>query len=307
GYWLEVLLKNKLRKIKPDIFVTGDTYMPSKLDIPSIIVSHDLAFIHYPKMQNYFDNKFYNYFFPIYHKKATKIVAVSEFTKQDIVDKYNITKDKIEVIHNAANNHFYPVSSEQKLETRTNLTNGKPYFSYLGSIHPRKNLVNLIKGFDIFKKKTGSEIFLAIIGRPAWKTEEFYITLDNSPYKSDIITQQVKREDLPKIIGSSEALFYVSFFEGFGIPILEGFEANVPVVTSNSSSMPEVAGDAAILVDPHSPEEIAAAMEKIINDKNLTKSLVEKGKERLKIFNWDTSADKMYQVFQEVYSSKYNN
>ena len=298
AYWLEIRLKNKLKRIKPDVFLSGDTYMPSKITIPSVI--HDLAFLHYPDMLNFFDNKFYNYFFPKYHHTAKKIVAVSEYTKRDIVDKYGVPSSKIEVIHNAANNHFHRIDEKTKISVREELTGGKPFFTYLGSIHPRKNLVNLIKGFNIFKKNTGSDHYLAIIGRPAWKTEEFFHALDESEFRDYILTKQIKRNDLPNIIGSAEALFYVSFFEGFGIPILEGFEANVPVVTSNASSMPEVAGDAALLVDPHSPEEIAFAMEKLENNLELSKIMIQKGNEQLKKFSWDKSAEKMYEVLREV-------
>jgi len=168
------------------------------------------------------------------------------------------------------------------------------------NIHPRKNIANLIKAFDLFKSKTDNNYHLAIIGRPAWKTEEYYKALDTSPYRNYIVTKQLKREDLPEVIGSSDAMFYVSLFEGFGIPILEGFEAGIPVVTSNTSSMPEVANDAAILVNPKSIESIANAMKEISESKTLRQSLIKKGFERLKNFSWDKSAAKTYEIIKSV-------
>ena len=300
AYWLEVRIKNQLRKIKPDIFLSGDTYMPMNPGVKTVVVSHDLAFLHFPGHMRFFDKKFYNYFFPKYHKKADKIIAVSEFTRKDIIEKYKIESDKIEVVYNAGNGHFYPVNSDIKTEFRKRLTDGKPYFVYLGSIHPRKNIVNLIKAFEIFKERTDSDHYLAIIGRPAWKTRDFFEALNTSRYKSCIINRQINREELPEYIGSAEALFYVSLFEGFGIPILEGFEAGIPVVTSNSSSMPEVAGDAAFLVDPKSPASIASAMEKLCTDPKLKAALIEKGKNRLDAFSWDKSAEKIYTILLET-------
>lgn len=304
AFWLEVRIKNALKKVKPDVFLSGDTYMSLNSGVKTVIVSHDLAFHHYPEHTRFFDRNFYHYFFPKYHHKADKIIAVSEFTKQDIIKKYGIHESKIEVVHNAANGHFYQIDDQTKAKIKAELTAGNPYFVYLGSIHPRKNIVNLIKAFEIFKEKTNSKHFLVIIGRPAWKTGEYFNALNNSPVRSSIITRQIKRESLPQYIGSANALFYVSFFEGFGIPILEGFEAGIPVITSNTSSMPEVAGDAALLVDPDSPQEIADAMERISEKPELCQSLIKKGKIRLKSFCWDKSAEKIYSILREIAEKK---
>ena len=299
-YWLEFKLKKELKKLKPDLLFSGDTYMPLNSRIPTVIVSHDLAYLHHDNHQRFFDRNYYKFFFKKFHNNAQKIIAVSKFTKEDIVNNYNIASSKIEVVYNSANGHFHPVDTKTKNNTKKELTGGNPYFVYLGSIHPRKNLVNLIKGFNEFKSKNQNDYKLVIIGRPAWKTKDYFKTLKSSPFNKDIITKQITREELPKYIGSAEAMFYVSLFEGFGIPILEGFEAGIPVVTSNISSMPEVAQDAALLVDPHSPKSIAEAMQQLLTDKNLHSSLVKKGNKRLKDFSWDLSAAKTYEILKEV-------
>jgi len=303
-FWQELMIKRQLKKIKPDVFFSGDTYMPLAPGVPTVLVSHDLAFLHFKDNVRFFDKKYYNFFFPRFHKNADKLIAVSTFTKKDIVEKYNISPENIEVVYNAANGHFKPVNIDTKERIKKELTDGNPYFVYLGSIHPRKNLVNLIKAFNVFKSNHENNYFLVIIGRPAWKTKEFYETLENSPYRKFIVTKQAKREDLPDYIGSADAMFYVSLFEGFGIPILEGFEAGIPVVTSNISSMPEVAEDAAILVDPYSPESIAGAMDKLASDPSIGKKLIKKGYERLKYFSWDYSANKTYNIIKSVVNKK---
>lgn len=295
-YWLEFKLKKELEKLKPDLLFSGDTYMPLNSKTPTVVVSHDLAYLHHNNHQRFFDRNYYKFFFKKFHIDAQKIIAVSEFTKKDIIDNYNIPASKIEVVYNSGNGHFYPIDIQIKENIKKELTGGNPYFVYLGSIHPRKNLVNLIKGFNIFKNKNKNNYKLVIIGRPAWKTKNFFKTLNSSPYKKDIITKQIARKELPKYIGSAEAMFYVSLFEGFGIPILEGFEAGIPVVTSNISSMPEVAQDAALLVDPHSPESISGAMLQLVSDRDLRTTLINKGNKRLQDFSWDKSAEKLYKI-----------
>ena len=200
AYWLEFRVKKYLRRIKPDVFLTGDTYMPLNPGVKTVAVSHDLAFLHYPGHMRFSDRIFYNYYFPKYHRNADRIIAVSEYTKSDIIEQYSIPADKIEVVHNAGNGHFYPLSENVKKQIKEKLTEGKPYFVYLGSIHPRKNIVNLIKGFEIYREKTGNEHFLLIIGRPAWKTGDFFDTLNNSRYKYFIISTQIEMDRLPEYI-----------------------------------------------------------------------------------------------------------
>ena len=301
--WLEIILKRELKKIKPDIFFSGDSYMPLNTGIKTLIVSHDLAYLHFPEHQRFFDRNYYKLFFKKFHHAADKIIAVSQFTKNDIVDKYNISQEKIDVVYNAANGHFHPVDNSTKQKIKEKNTKGKPFFTYLGSIHPRKNLTTLIRAFNIFKQNDTQDYHLLIIGRPAWKTKSFYHELNSSPYKEYIITKQIPREQLPDYIASADAMFYISLFEGFGIPILEGFEAGIPVVTSNVSSMPEVAQDAAILVDPHDPTTVAKAMHDIANDKALRQRLIDKGSKRLKDFSWDTSASKVYDAIKTLANS----
>jgi glycosyltransferase involved in cell wall biosynthesis len=299
-FWFEWAVKRFLDKLKPDVFFSGDTYMSLRSGIPTLLVCHDLAYAHYPDHIPLINRNYYRFFFPLFHRKATEIIAVSEFTKKDIVRQYHIDPQKITVAHNAPNGHFYPIGPEVRDRIRQEVSGGDPYFVYLGSIHPRKNLENLIRGFDHFKKISGSSHKLLIIGRPAWNTTSFYRTLNNSPFRKDILHRQFVRKDLPDYIGSAEALCYVSLFEGFGIPILEGFEAGVPVITSNVSSMPEVAGDAALLVDPKSPESIGSAMNQLASSPELRNSFIQKGRERLSLFSWERTAAILYDKLTEI-------
>ena len=299
-YWFEWAVYRWMKKKKPDVLLAGDTYMSLRSRIPTLLVCHDLAYLHYPLHIPFINRNYYRYFFPRFHRKARAIIAVSEYTKSDIIRQYGIGPEKITVAHNAPNGHFYPVDQDVQEMTRRELTGGNPYFVYLGSIHPRKNLENLIEGFNHFKEKGFGDHHLVILGRPAWNTKSFYETLSRSPFRHQILHLQINRDELPRFIGSAEALCYISLFEGFGIPILEGFEAGVPVITSNVSSMPEVAGEAALLADPASPQNIGEAMYQIAADTKLRESCIRKGRERLNAFSWEHTATIIYDKLKSI-------
>ncbi len=298
--WFQFQIPRYLKKYNIDVFYTGETYLPRKTKTPCAIVSHDLAYCHYPEQIPNAVLKYYRKYFPKNHHQADAIIAVSDFTRQDIVKQYNIAADRISVIHNAAPAGFRALNAQEKTAIRQELTGGVPYFAYLGSFHPRKNIAGLISAFELFKKQTSKSHKLVLMGRWAWKTNEIKDKIESSPYTDDILVRQETRENIFRYVGAAEALLYVSFFEGFGIPILEGFSAGVPVITSTESSMPEVAGDAAILVNPSKPSDIATAMKQLSEDEALGEDLIKRGFERLNSFSWDASARKTYAVLKEL-------
>ncbi len=299
--WFEWGVPYYLKKYKIDVFYSGDTYLSMKADVPTLIVCHDIAYKHYPDHLRRSHLKYYRNNFPRFHQKADHIVAVSEFTRQDIIHTYNIDPAKVTVAGNAAPSGFAPLDEQEKQSIRQKLTNGKPYFIYVGSLHPRKNVVNLIKAFDRFKKQHNSDHKLVLVGRLAWKNERLNKMYQTTTYRDDIIlTGHITKDQLPQYIASAEALTYVSVLEGFGIPILEAMSSGTPVITSNVSSMPEVAGDAAILVDPHDPESIAQGMHEVITNKEFAQELIAKGFDRTKDFSWKKTADHIYQEMRKI-------
>ena len=243
---------------------------------------------------------YYNYFAPRFHAKASHIFAVSEYTRQDILKQYpNISPSKVSVTYNACNeSEYFPLLEIEKQHIKAQFSDGKSYFLYVGSVHPRKNLLNLLKGFEIFKESNPqSDILLVIAGRIAWKTGEMRDFYQNMRFRESVkFLQFVPQTDLPRLIASAYALCYVSLFEGFGIPILEAMHCEIPVLTSNTSSMPEVAADAALLIDPQNPQEIANALHRLYSDESLCKQLIERGKNRREAFNWDVSAAHIYTI-----------
>jgi glycosyltransferase involved in cell wall biosynthesis len=244
--------------------------------------------------------RYYYHFFPRFIQKATRIATVSEFSKSDIANQFNVNADKIDVVYNGARDVLTPLNEQQQNNVRNKYTGGCPYFLFIGLIHRRKNVDNLIKAFDEFKQTVTCNVKLLIVGSRKYWNEEVQTAYDNSQFKDEIIfTGRMKTEDLNKVVASATALVYASHFEGFGVPILEAMYCDVPVITSKVSSMPEVGGEAAIYVDPASVESIKEAMLKMFCDINLRDALIEKARIQRSKFTWDKTAELLWQSIEK--------
>jgi len=210
-YWFEFAVSNALKKLKPDIFLSTDGYLCLRTKVKSVLVIHDLAFEHYPKHIDYLTQKYYQYFVPKYAKKADRIATVSRFSKEDIIDKYQISSDKIDVVYNGANELYQPLNEQEKLEIRSKYAGGKEYFIYVGALHPRKNIENLLLGFEQFKKANPCNVKLLLVGRKAWQMSAIHHTYQKMAFKEDVIfMEHLQLDVLPKLLAASLALVYVS-------------------------------------------------------------------------------------------------
>ncbi|MBE0662625.1 MAG: glycosyltransferase family 4 protein [Bacteroidales bacterium] len=299
--WFEHSIPTVLRKIQPDLFFSPDGYLSLRTKVKSVNVFHDLSFEHYPMDVPTVERFYYRRYFPKFAKKAERIATVSEYSKQDIVKTYGVNPDKIDVVYNGSNPLYKPVSESVKQETLQKYSACKPYFVFVGALHPRKNLVNLFKAFDIFRKENTENINLLIVGAKMWWTKAIEQAYNEMVFKNDVVfTGRLNTEELNKVLGSALALTYVSYFEGFGIPIIEAFYCDTPVITSNITSMPEAAGDAALLVNPFSPNSIAEAMHDVVSNKELRQDLISKGRLRRQHFSWQQTADRLWGTIEKV-------
>jgi len=293
--WFEKSIPRALKKIQPDLFFSPDGYLSLATPVKSMHVIHDLNFEHYPDDLPYPERTFYRHYFPQYARKANRIATVSEFSRRDITNQYHVSPDKIDVVYNGANDRYTPLPESEKFLVRAKYTGGLPYFVFVGALHPRKNLTNLFRAFDLFREKTGIKMKLLIIGQKKWWTTGIKEAYDRMKFNMDVeFCGRLEPSELNRAISAATALTYVSYFEGFGIPILESFYCETPVITSNVTSMPEVAGNAAILVDPFSATSICEGMRKIASDPDLAISLNEKAKERRQVFTWQKTADLLW-------------
>jgi glycosyltransferase involved in cell wall biosynthesis len=299
--WFEKSIPRVLKKIQPDLFFSPDGYLSLSTDVKSMHVIHDLNFEHYPDDLPYPERTFYRHYFPQYARKASRIATVSEFSKRDITNQYHISPEKIDVVYNGANENYRPLDESEKFMVRAKYTGGIPYFVFVGALHPRKNLANLFRAFDLFREESGIRMKLLIIGQKKWWTSNIKDAYDKMKFNVDVdFCGRLEPGELNKVISSASALTYVSYFEGFGIPILEAFYCETPVITSNVTSMPEVAGDAAVLVDPFSVRSICDGMHKIASTPGLANSLNDKARERKLVFNWQRTADLLWNSIEKA-------
>ena len=291
----------KLRKIKPDLFLSTDGWIPTKLDIPVVNVIHDLNFLHHPEFVPPVVRRYYDRYFPKFARNATRVATVSQFSSDDIRESYQIPADRIDVVYNGANPAYRPYTEEEKNAVKQQYTDGFDFFLFVGLIHKRKNLDNIFKAFDTFKDRSQSPMKLAVVGDKKWWAGEIENTYLAMRHREDVVMLGRQQIDvLSALTASATALVYASLFEGFGLPIVDAFNAHTPVITSNISSMPEIAGNAALLVNPYPADEIADAMYQLYNNPELRKQLIDKGIARKDLFTWERSADLLWQTIEKV-------
>lgn len=298
-WFFELSVTRALKRIRPDLFFSPDGYMSLRTNIPSVVQFHDLNFEHFPNDMPKIHLWHYKKFFPRFAHQARRIVTVSEFSKKDIVECYGVDPAKIDVAYNGVNEIFQPIGPERQEAIRARYSGGHPYFMFVGSLHPRKNLARLFTAFDLFKRQTPSDVKLLIVGEKRWWTQPIQQAYEAMGCKEEVIfTGRLSAEDLHEVTASALASVYVSYFEGFGIPILEAFRCGTPVITSQVTSMPEVAGDAALLIDPFSESSIAEAMTKMM-DANIREELAAKGLDRAAAFSWDQAAEEIWKCLMK--------
>jgi glycosyltransferase involved in cell wall biosynthesis len=294
-YWHEWRLPGILSKIEPDIFLSPDGIIPLNSSVPLIPVIHDISFYHRPYDVPFLTSLYYRHFFRKFASKATRILTVSDFSKQDISDYLVINPDLIDVAHNGVSEYFKP-SPESECELfRKNLTGGEPYFLFVGNFSPRKNIPGVIKAYNHFRSVSSLKNKLVLTGGKLFLNGETHKLLKRSPWYSDIIlTGPVRHEDLKLLYSSSTALVFIPWFEGFGIPAAEAMKCGVPVILSNATSLPEIGGDAALFVNPEDIAGTGEAMKTIVEDASLRNKMKEKGFSSAGRFTWDHCAESVW-------------
>lgn len=298
--WFEYMIPKVLKKINPDVFISPDGYLSLSTNIKQISVIHDINFVHNPERLPFLTRKYYNYYFPQFAKKAEHIITVSEFSKKDISKNFNIPLNNITVCYNAANSIYKAINNDVKNIIKNKYTDGNDFFIFVGALNPRKNIPGLLRSFELYKKAGDFPQKLIIVGSAMHLTKEIDNCLKDMEYRRDVIfTGRLKTEELYKVLASSLALLYIPFFEGFGIPLVEAMACEIPIISSNTSSLPEVAGNAALYTDPNDYEKTAKHMIEIVENNETRKNLIENGKHQVLKFSWDTSAKTMWDCIEK--------
>lgn len=302
--WFNLSVKRALKKHKADLFFSPDGYLSLTTDLPQVSVMHDLNFEHNPEDLKPVMRKYYQTYFPKFAAKAQHIITVSEYSKQDICSTYNVPSEKVTAIWNGVSEVFQPISSEDQQAIRANYSDGKPFFLFVGAIHPRKNVRRLIEAFSAYRNQNpDAEDQLIIVGAELWSNAGFDIQISEVVKQSIHFTGHLPLEELAKIMASAKLFAFVPYFEGFGIPLVEAMRCGTPILSGDLTSLPEVAGDAALYCDPFNVEDITIKMTELAQNKTLRNSLSEKGLERSKTFSWDTAAEKVWKVIANAVNS----
>lgn len=300
-FWYDVKVPSLLKKYKADVFVSCDGFCSLTTSLPQCLIVHDLAFLHYPEAVKKSHLLFYKKYTPKFLNKAKSVVTVSDFSKNDIILHYGMISKQVDVVYSAAKEIFHPLTDAEKQEVKNKYTDGKEYFVYTGSIHPRKNLVNLLKAFSVFKKRQQSGMKLVLAGRLAWKYEIFINNLKSYKYRDDVVvTGYLPEAELVGITGAAYAMVYTSLFEGFGVPVLEAMKCQVPVITSAGSAMQEMSKDAALYADANSYTDIADKMMLLYKDENLRNELIGKSKTITGEYSWERTAALLWKAIQKA-------
>ncbi|MCD4768989.1 MAG: glycosyltransferase family 4 protein [Bacteroidales bacterium] len=292
-YWFEKKIPPILNNIKADLFLSPDGILSLSTKIPSLPVIHDISFCHRRKDLPFLKSWYNKHFFRKFAEKAVRIATVSEYSKKDMVNTWGTDPAKIDVIYNGASESFYPLPGHSDLTEQED-----PYFLFVGNISPRKNIPNLIKAYNLFRDNSSSFIRLIIAGDRFFLNGDLELdrVISRSPYRNDIIfTGQRTRDQLRDLYNGAEALIFVPWFEGFGVPVVEAMRCGTPVIASNTTSIPEIAGEAAILVNPGNPQEIQSAMSKVAWNTILQKDMISKGFNQAAKFTWDNSAEQLWE------------
>lgn len=299
--WFEWAVPRALRRYDADVFFSPDSMCSLSARTPTVMTCHDLVPLHYPKQIPFRHRHYLLHFLPAFLRRADRVLTISDYVKQDIVRTCGISPEKITAVYNGCREDFSPLDDIDKQGVRAKFADGCEYFFYTGAIHPRKNIPRLIRAFDRFKIKTGASAKMLFAGRFAWKTGEVTTALEQAVHRDDIrFLGYVSDEQLLLLTASALALVYVSLSEGFGLPLLEAMHADTPVMSANTTALPEVAGEAALFVDPFTEESIAGGLEKLWTDRTFGKSLIEKGRQRRELFSWDVAAEKVYQILKNT-------
>jgi glycosyltransferase involved in cell wall biosynthesis len=306
--WYEGAVAWWLRQHQPAALLSPEGFTVLGTTVPRVMVVHDLVYRHRPQDMGNLIRRYYTYFTPRFAQAAEQLVAVSEATRQDLGAQFGLDTGPIKVAYNAPAAQFQPQPPAAQAAVRAQFSQEQPYFLFVGALQPRKNLSHLLQAFGLFKEQGGESataVQLLLVGREAWQAGpifEAYQRLAPAVRAAVRFTGRVSEEDLAGLYAAALATVYVPFFEGFGLPIVEAQASGCPVLTSNLSSLPEVAGgvEAALLCDPYQPMAIAEGLTQLHQDAVLRARLQTAGLANVARFSWAHSAAVVWEAMQQA-------
>ncbi len=284
-----------------DIFHSADPLLPPLNTAKGVITIHDLVYKKYPNLLQKQVLKWDTYIFKSV-ERANAIITLSNQSRNDIIEFFPFAADKIKVVHFPIESIFTNIPEpnyDNLIKSKHNLDN--PFILFVGTIEPRKNLINLIRAFEMFQHKHKSPLQLVICGKPGWLYKDIFESIKQSSIVSKIrYLNYLPEKELASLYRLSHYFVYPSLYEGYGFPVLEAMASGTPVITSNTSSLKEIAEGAAILVDPTSIEELSNSITILYKNDSLRNELSKKGLERIKLFNTETAAAQVLDIYKQL-------
>jgi glycosyltransferase involved in cell wall biosynthesis len=299
--WMQANLPRAIREVRPDICHFTNYLAPLFSTTPSLVTIYDMTLFVTPRFHNFKKIALDRTLIPHVARRARAIITVSNSARDDIVRLLRVPREKVHVITGAVSSDFRPVNDAARIEAvRARYGLQQPFILYVGTIEPRKNITRLVQAFARLKK-AGLPHKLAIVGQPGWHCAPIFAEVERLGLRNEVIfTGYVAFEDLPVLYSAAESMAFPSLYEGFGLPVIEAMACGAPVVTSRSSSLMEVAGDAGLLVDPRSVGELATALRRLHEEPDLREELSRRGLARAAEFTWERSARATLDLYDEV-------
>ncbi|MCU7730404.1 glycosyltransferase family 4 protein [Actinoplanes sp. KI2] len=287
---------------RPDLFIFPDFVRhPLPLGSPAITVIYDLSFVLHPEHVAARNRRYLTRYVPQTIEKSQHIVTISENSKREIVEYYGTDPAKISIVSPAIDHSvFYPRPASEIGAVAGKYHIAKPYILYTGTLEPRKNIRSILDAYAKLPEHVRASYSLVLAGGKGWLDESIQNRLDELQHLDIITTGYVPDEDLPALYSGASVFVYPSLYEGYGMPPLEAMACDTPVIVANNSSLPEVVGDAGLLVDAHDVDSLAQHMEKVLGDPALADELRRRGLVRAKASNWEESARRLLAVISEV-------
>jgi glycosyltransferase involved in cell wall biosynthesis len=298
--WTHLRLSWEMKQNPPDVLFVPSHVLPIVHPYRSVVTVHDLGFYYHPEAHTLGQNLYLRWSTRFNARQAVRIVADSEFTRNDLAESYGIAKEKMVVVYPGRDESLSPVADQEVLdELRARYSLPQSYLLYVGTLHPRKNLVRLVQAFRLAADRLAPDLCLVLSGRKGWMYDDIYAEVERQGLANRVrFTGYVAQADMAALLSAAKAFVFPSLHEGFGFPVLEAMACGTPVLTSDRASLPEVAGNAALYVDPLDIEAMGAALVRVVSDQNLRLELVERGFDQIHRFSWRRCAEATLEVLE---------
>lgn len=275
---------------------------PPWMPCPYVVTVHDISYEFHPEYFHPLERARMRALIPLSARRAAHVITISQFSKAEIIARYGIADDRITVAMEGVSDFFTKIADEGRLaETQARLGVTRPFILGVGNLQPRKNLERLVRAFARRCHRSGNRHKLVLVGQKTWGGQRVEQLIESIGVQDDVVlTGYVDDADLLALYNLADVFVYPSLYEGFGLPILEAMRCGVPVITSNVASMPEVAGDAAVLIDPYSDQDFDTALSQVLEDAALRHTLVEKGLRQAARFRWSACAEEIAKIYERA-------